>query len=144
MYTVEERQLEITIDNVSFRVDSKRGRLIEVENPKNQIKRQDLKDEGSWYRTIYDKKTRNIYKGWLEYGAANVNVVLLSIPKMLFHPTLVFNQVQIAQFRMECRRARRGFEVIGSKPALISTKEKNSQEMKTAAAERRKKQKIKK
>ena len=141
---MEEKQLEITIDDVAFRVDRKRGRLIEVENPENQIKRQDLKDEGSWYRTIYDKKTKNIYKGWLEYGVANFNVVILSIPKMLFHANLALDEVQIAQFRSECRRACRGFEVIGSKPALVFTKAKNSQRMKIEGTEKPRKRTLKK
>lgn len=119
---MEERQLEITIDNVPFRVDSKRGRLIEISNPQNQIKRQDLKDEGSWYRTIYDRNTKNIHKGWLTSRANNDNVLHLNIPKLLFYPTLALDESLIAKFRMECKKLSRGFEVIGSKPAMAFKK----------------------
>jgi len=134
---VEERQLEITINEVPFRVDSKRGRLIEVSNPQNQIRKQDLKDEGSWYRTIFDKKTNNIYKGWLEYGVPNFNVIPLSIPKMLFYPTLASDTSLITEFRLECRRACRGFEVIGSKPAIAFQKIGKKKEQKSSADEKR-------
>lgn len=133
----ENRQLEILIDNVPFRVDSKKGRIIEVGNPENYIKRSDLKDEGSWYRTWYDRETKNLFEGWLQMGVPISNVIPLYIPKLLFSPQMATDQFLIARLRYECGRFNRGFNVVESKP-VIQNIERPKRKAKSGSVARKK------
>lgn len=81
---MEAKDRIIYIDETAFRVDLQKESLIHMNQPAFEISGEDLKDEDTFYTTLLDKESKQVFKGWIQFGEDNDRVLRVVVPKMLF------------------------------------------------------------
>ena len=77
------KQPKIRIKDVLFSIDAEHQLLIEVEHPGNMIAFDDLKNEGTYYTSLFDTTTRNLFEGFIPFDAEPEHVCRITIPRII-------------------------------------------------------------